>query len=108
MKKRCLAVALAALLGLVGLAQAGTTKENLVKFYQDYLTLVSASDYVSVSRDHPDTWDAKFNAIAKDAGFEDSADALTASESMSGDSDIAAMRKAVTDKILLQYKPYRE
>jgi hypothetical protein len=108
MKKISWAAACLVLLLLAGTAQAATTKDNLVKFYQSYLTLVSASDYVATSRDQPDVWDAKFDAAARDAGFESAADALAASETMANDSDIAGLRQAVTDKILLQYRPYRE
>ena len=102
------AIALAALLLFGSQAGAATVKDNVVKFYQDYLTLVSASDYVTLSRDDPDAFDAKFNAIAKTAGFEDSAAALTAAESLAEDSDVAALKQSVTDKIMQQYKPFRE
>lgn len=108
MNTRLSAIALAALLLITAQAGAATTKDNVVKFYQDYLTLVSASDYVTLSRDDPEAFDAKFNAIAKDAGFEDSAAALAAAESLGGDSDITALKQSVTDKILQQYKPFRE
>jgi|GEM_PF-1760511 len=89
-------------------APAGTAKENVVKFYQEYLALVSAGDYVAVSRDQPETWDAGFDAAAREAGFEDAAAALAGAEPLGADSDVAALRQAVADKILLQYKPYRE
>lgn len=109
MKKcRLAAFCLIFLLGMPCPGLAGTAKENVVKFYQDYLTLVSASDYVPTSRDRPEEWEGRFNAIAKSAGFEDAAAALAASDAMGADSEIAALRQAVADKILLQYKPYRE
>ncbi|EHJ49303.1 hypothetical protein DFW101_3304 [Solidesulfovibrio carbinoliphilus subsp. oakridgensis] len=108
MKKIRLAPVCLVLLLWAGTAGAATTKDNLVKFYQSYLALVSAGDYVATSRDQPDVWDAKFDAAARDAGFENAADALAASETMASDSDIAALRQTVTDKILLQYRPYRE
>ncbi|WP_428566471.1 MAG: hypothetical protein ACP59X_06315 [Solidesulfovibrio sp. DCME] len=99
--------ALAAWLLLAGPAVAAT-KANVVTFYQSYLELVSASDYVTVSRDQPEAWDAKFDAAAKAAGFEDAAAALAAGEEFASDSDVAALRQSVSDKILQQYKPYRE
>lgn len=109
MNIRLPAIALAALLTFPVLPGfAASTKDNLVTFYQEYLALVSASDYVTLSRDEPEAFDAKFDAIAKKAGFEDSAAALTAAESMSSDSDITTLRQAVADKILQQYKPFRE
>lgn len=108
MKTRLAAIALAALLLCSATPGAAATKDNLVKFYQEYLTLVSASDYVTLSRDNPEAFDAKFDAIAKSAGFEDAADALAAAESHGNDNDIAALKQSVNDKILQQYKPYRE
>jgi len=108
MKKYCFLFALAVTLSLAAVASA-TTKDNLVKFYQDYLALVSASDYVTVSRDQPETWESRFDTIAKNVGFEDAAAATSAGETAAGsDSDIAALRQSVADKILQQYKPYRE
>jgi hypothetical protein len=83
-------------------------KTNVVKFYQSYLTLVSASDYVSTSRDDPDGWQQKFDGIAQNVGFEDAADAMAAGEAMGADSDVATLRQAVADKIVQQYQPYRE
>ena len=108
MKTRFATIALAALLLLAAQASAAATKDSVVKFYQSYLTLVSASDFVTLSRDQPEAYDAKFDAIAKEAGFEDAAAALTAAESYAEDSDVAALKLAVNDKILLQYKPFRE
>ena len=108
MKNRVATIALAALLLLAAQASAAATKDSVVKFYQSYLTLVSASDFVTLSRDQPEAYDAKFDAIAKEAGFEDAAAALTAAESYAEDSDVAALMLAVNDKILLQYKPFRE
>ena len=70
--------------------------------------MVSASDYVEVSRDTPETWDAQFDAAAQAAGFEDSAAALAAGEALATDSDVAALRQSVADTINRQYKPYRE
>jgi|APHig6443717817_1056837.scaffolds.fasta_scaffold651935_1 hypothetical protein len=108
MNTRLPALALAALLLFASLAGAAPTKDTVVKFYQGYLALVSASDYVTLSRDEPQAFDAKFNAIAKDAGFEDSAAALTAAESMAEDKDVAALKQSVADTILQQYKPFQE
>ena len=108
MKNRVATIALAALLLLAVQVSAAATKDSVIKFYQSYLTLVSASDFVTLSRDQPEAYDTKFDAIAKDAGFEDAAAALTAADSFAGDSDVAALKLTVNDKILLQYKPYRE
>jgi len=108
MKTRFAAVALAALLLIAAQTGAAATKDSVVKFYQNYLALVSASDFVTLSRDQPAAYDDKFDAVAKDAGFEDSAAALAAAETYAGDSDVAALKQSVNDKILLQYKPYRE
>ncbi|MHC1789948.1 hypothetical protein [Solidesulfovibrio sp.] len=108
MKTRLSAIVLAALLVLAAQPGAAGTKENLVAFYEGYLALVSASDYVTLSRDDPEEFDAKFDAIAQKAGFEDSAAALTAAESLASDSEITALRQSVADKILQQYKPFRE
>ncbi|EFL50247.1 conserved hypothetical protein [Solidesulfovibrio fructosivorans JJ]] len=108
MKKISIALAAALVLTLAGLAPAATTKANIVAFYNAYLALVSASDYVPLSRDTPEAYDAKFDAIARDAGFEDAAAALAASEDYADDAEVAALRKAVADKILEQYRPYKE
>ena len=97
----CLAVA-----APTGAFAAG--KPEVVAFYQAYMGMVSASDYVPLSRDQPKTWDAKFDAAAQNAGFEDAAAALAAGDAYAADSDVAALRKAVADKILEQYKPYQE
>ncbi len=107
MKKTLPAIAILAALALAAPGQAAT-RDSLVRFYKDYLTLVSASDYVTVSRDEPETWDSRFDAIARNAGFEDSAAAIAAGEAMGADSEIAGLRQAVAEKILQQYKPYRE
>lgn len=80
---------------------------NVLQFYQSYLVLVSANDFVTLSRDEPEVWEAKFDGIAKDAGFEDAAAALAAGEDMS-DGAVAALRQAVAQKIVQQYEPYRE
>lgn len=108
MKTRLPLAVLAAWLLLAGPAFAAASKANVVAFYQSYLDLVSASDYVTLSRDQPESWDAKFDAAARSAGFEDAAAALAAGEEYAADSDVSALRQAVTDKILQQYKPYRE
>lgn len=108
MKTRLPLAVLAAWLLLAGPAFAAASKANVVAFYQSYLDLVSASDYVTLSRDQPKTWDAKFDAAAQNAGFEDAAAALAAGDAYAADSDVAALRKAVADKILEQYKPYQE
>ena len=108
MKKSCIALAVAIVLSLPVPCPAAATKASVVSFYNAYLALVSASDFVTLSRDQPEAYDAKFDAIAKEAGFEDAAAALAAAESFAADSDIAALKLAVNDKILLQYKPYRE
>lgn len=108
MKIRLAAFALAAMLLCCTQSGAAATKDNVVKFYQSYLALVSSGDFVTLSRDQPEAYDAKFDAIAKEAGFEDSAAALAAAETYAGDNDVAALKQAVNDKILLQYKPYRE
>jgi hypothetical protein len=104
-----LAAALAlALVALAAPAAQAASKADVVSFYQKYLDLVSASDYVSLSRDAPEAWDAKFDAAARSAGFEDAAAALAAGEEYAADSDVAALRQSVTDTINKQYKPYRE
>jgi hypothetical protein len=109
MKKLFLLLATCATLCLAGSALAQTVdKAKLVQFYQNYLALVSSGDYVTTSRDDPEGWDTKFDNIAKDAGFEDAAAAVAAGDTMSSDPDIATLRKAVSDKILQQYKPYQE
>jgi hypothetical protein len=109
MKKIACLLAILASLSLAGSALAQTDTEKLVQFYNAYLALVSSSDYVSTSRDQPDVWDAKFDAIAKDAGFEDAAAAAAAGAEMSAsDTTIASLRQDVAAKILQQYKPYLE
>lgn len=108
MKKLCLALTVATVLSLAHVCLAAGTKGDIVNFYNAYLSLVSAGNYVTLSRDTPDAWDAKFDAIARDAGFEDAAEALAAGEAYAADSDVAALRQAVADKILQQYKPYKE
>ncbi|MFP5257781.1 MAG: hypothetical protein ACLGQH_02040 [Acidobacteriota bacterium] len=108
MNIRLAAIALAALLLCCAQPGAAATKDSVVKFYQSYLALVSSGDFVTLSRDQPEAYDAKFDAIAKDAGFEDSAAALAAAETYGGDNDVASLKQAVNEKILLQYKPYRE
>jgi len=107
MKTRILLLCTCLLLGLGSLALA-TDKTNVLQFYQRYLVLVSASDYVTLSRDQPETWEQTFDGIAKQAGFEDAAAALAAGDGLAADSDIAALRQAVADKIVQQYQPYRE
>jgi len=107
MKTRILLLTAWTVLTLSGLALA-TDKSSLVQFYQNYLSLVSASDYVTTSRDSPEVWGEKFDGIARDAGFEDAAAALAAGEGLSADSDIAALRQAVANEIIQQYQPYRE
>ncbi len=101
------AATLALTLLLPGAAEAAG-KAEVVAFYQAYLSMVSASDYVALSRDQPDAWDAKFDAAAKNAGFEDSAAALAAGDAYAADAEVAALRQSVADKILEQYRPYRE
>ncbi|MFU2207599.1 hypothetical protein [Solidesulfovibrio sp. C21] len=108
MKKISIALAAAIVLTLAGLAPAATTKASVVDFYNAYLALVSSSDYVSLSRDTPEAFDAKFDSLARDAGFEDAAAALAAGEDYAADAEVAALRKAVADKILEQYAPYKE
>ena len=108
MKKHTLLLAACAVLLVAGLVQAQTAKDNLIQFYQNYLSLVSAGNYVTLSRDEPDAWQTAFDGIAKNAGFEDAAAALAAGEAMSADSDIASLRQAVADRIVQQYQPYRE
>lgn len=108
MKKLALLLAVLTVLGLAGSAAAQTDKDRLVQFYTAYLGLVSSSDYVATSRD-TETWEAKFDAVAKAAGYEDAAAAAAAGEEMSAsDSEIASLRQAVAEKILQQYKPYKE
>jgi hypothetical protein len=108
MKKIATLLAVLAVLSLAGTASALTDKEKLVQFYESYLALVSSADYVATSRD-TETWEAKFDTIAKEAGFEDAAAAAAAGEAMSAsDSDIASLRQAVAEKIVQQYKPYME
>lgn len=108
MRKLAPLLVLLAVLGLTGPASALTTKEQLVQFYQNYLALVSADDYVSSSR-NTDVWEAKCNAIARQAGFEDAAAAKAAGDTLSAsDSDINALRQAVAAKIDQQYQPYME
>jgi hypothetical protein len=111
MQRRALAscAALLLVLALATPAAPQTNKAALVRFYQDYLTLVSSSDYVTTSRDQPEVWDERFDGIAKNAGFIDAADAMAAGEAMAAtDSDIASLRQAVAGKILQEYKPYQE
>ena len=81
MQRRALACSAALLLtlALAGPAAPQTNKAALVQFYQDYLTLVSSSDYVTTSRDQPEVWDERFDGIAKNAGFTDAADAMSSS-----------------------------
>jgi hypothetical protein len=109
--KKCLLV-IAVCLALIGLSAplgAQTSKTALVQFYQNYLALVSSNDYITTSRDQPEVWDDRFDAIAKDAGFTDAADAMAAGETMAAtDSDIASLRQQVAGKILQEYKPYQE
>lgn len=96
------------ILGLAAPAFAQTEKDRLVRFYNAYLGLVSSSDYVATSRDTA-VWEHKFDAIAKEAGFEDAAAASAAGETASAsDADIASLRQAVAAKIVQQYKPYQE
>ena len=71
MKNRVATIALAALLLLAAQASAAATKDSVVKFYQSYLSLVSASDFVTLSRDQPEAYDTKFDAIAKEAGIDE-------------------------------------
>ena len=90
------------------LPAAAASKDNVVKFYQGYLELVSAGNFVELSRDTPEAYDAKFDEVAKAAGFESSADALAAAEAYAADSQVAALKQSVADMILQQYRPYRE
>ena len=111
MKKiACVLALLAGLsLSLAGPALAQSQKDRLVQFYNAYLALVSSSDYVSTSRDEPEVWEAKFDAIAKQAGFDDAAAAMAAGADLSAtDSDVASLRQAVTTEINQQYKPFQE
>jgi hypothetical protein len=109
MKRLSIACLAALLLGLAAPATAQTNNAALVQFYQDYLALVSSSDYVTTSRDAPEVWDEHFDSIARNAGFTDAADAMAAGEAMAAtDSDIASLRQAVAGKILQEYKPYQE
>ena len=101
--------ALIALLSLACALPAGAaSKDSVVQFYQGYLELVSSSNFVSLSRDTPEAYDAKFDEVAKAAGFESSADALAAAESYAADSQVAALKQSVADMILQQYRPFRE
>lgn len=109
MKKQLLAGIAALVLCLTAPALAQTNKAALVQFYEDYLSLVSSSDYVTTSRDAPEVWDERFDGIAKKAGFADAAEAMAAGEALAAtDSDIANLRQAVAGKILQEYKPYQE
>ena len=92
----------------VSVCAQATDKTNVVAFYQAYLELVSASDFVTSSRDDPDGFGERFDAVAKQAGFEDAAAALAAGDALKTDSDVASLRQAVADKIVQQYQPYRE
>lgn len=108
MKKFAPLLVALAILALAGPAAAQSEKDRLVQFYTAYLGLVSSSDYVATSRD-TETWDSKFDAIAKEAGFEDAAAAAAAGEKMSAsDTDVASLRQSVAEKIVQQYKPYLE
>jgi hypothetical protein len=102
------AVILTVLALAVALPANAASKDAVVKFYQGYLELVSASNFVPLSRDTPEAYDAKFDEVAKAAGFESSADALAAAEAYAADSQVAALKQSVADMILQQYKPYRE
>ena len=103
------AVAVLAVLVLAcALPADAASKDDVVKFYQGYLELVSASNFVSLSRDTPEAYDTKFDDVAKAAGFDSSADALAAAEPYAADSQVAALKQSVADMILQQYKPYRE
>jgi len=108
MHTRTLLLTAAALLLTLAVTAQATDKTSVVAFYQSYLTLVSANDFVTTSRDDPTGWEERFDAIAQQAGFEDSAAALAAGEAMGADSDVANLRQAVADKIVQQYQPYRE
>ena len=106
------AVRTAVILTVLALAAAlpadAASKDDVVKFYQGYLELVSASNFVPLSRDTPEAFDAAFDEVAKAAGFENSADALAAAESYASDSQVASLKQSVADMILQQYRPYRE
>ncbi|QAZ66636.1 hypothetical protein [Solidesulfovibrio carbinolicus] len=106
------AVRAAVILTVLALAAAlpahAASKDDVVKFYQGYLELVSASNFVTLSRDTPEAYDAKFDEVAKSAGFENSADALAVAEAYAADSQVAALKQSVADMILQQYRPYRE
>ena len=106
------AVRAAVILTVLALAAAlpahAASKDDVVKFYQGYLELVSASNFVTLSRDTPEAYDAKFDEVGKAAGFENSADALAAAEAYASDSQVASLKQAVADMILQQYRPYRE
>lgn len=109
MNTRALLLAVCLTLSLALPVPAQTNKAALVQFYQAYMTLVSASDYVTVSRDQPETWDQRFDAIAQSAGFANAADAVAAGEELAAsDTEIADLRLAVANKILQQYAPYKE
>lgn len=102
------AVILTVLTLAAALPAAAASKDDMVKFYQGYLELVSANNFVALSRDTPEAYDAKFDEVAKAAGFENSADALAAAEAYASDSQVASLKLAVADMILQQYRPYRE
>ena len=102
------AIVLAVLVALSALPAAGAGKDSVVNFYKGYFALVSAAGFVELSRDTPEAFDAKFDAVARDAGFENSADALSVAEAFAADSEVAALKQSVADMILQQYKPYRE
>lgn len=102
------AVILTVLALTAALPAHAASKDDVVKFYQGYLELVSASNFVTLSRDTPEAYDAKFDEVGKAAGFENSADALAAADAYAADSQVAALKQSVADMILQQYRPYRE
>lgn len=88
--------------------QAASERANVVAFYTSYLEMVRAPDFVRLSRDDKGAWEAKCDAAARKAGFEDAAAARAAGENMADDPEVAALRQSVDDTIARQYRPYRD